>query len=211
MKKSLAFLISSLAALGLAHGQAAAWFRDCNCCSSKCCTTICLRQYNAFTPICFGSLNCEGCCPMGFGGFCGQPMVPHGYDPYGGNGFMAAGYANPGYANPGYAYAPAAAYAPRAPWTVPMMPTPIPTMPAPSSKESMVPTPAQPNFRAPLPAPMDQNSMGTGGGPTARAPQAVPYVVPVMFVPSYQPAPAQGTGQPYGLMPYYWKGAPVAR
>jgi hypothetical protein len=206
MKKTLAFLVSSLAALGLATGQASAWFRDCHSCSSKCCTTICLRQYNAFTPICYGSINCDGCCPMGFGGFCGMPMSPHGYDMWGGNGF-AGHVAHAGYGQaPGYG---PATYAPRAPWMVPMMPTPSPAVPAPA-KESLAPDgKSHPAFRSPLPTPMDpKNPVGIGGGPTAYAPQAVPYVVPVVFMPSYQPV-VPPTYPGYSMKPYYWHGAPA--
>jgi hypothetical protein len=28
--------------------------------------TICCRPYNAFTPVCFGSITCNGCCPVQF-------------------------------------------------------------------------------------------------------------------------------------------------
>lgn len=66
MKKLLALGVLSLAALGLAAGSVAAWW-PCYplCCkSSKCCASITIRQYNAFTPICCGNMSCNGCCPI---------------------------------------------------------------------------------------------------------------------------------------------------
>jgi hypothetical protein len=33
------------------------------CCGHHCCEThICCRPYNAFTPICWGNIHCDGCC-----------------------------------------------------------------------------------------------------------------------------------------------------
>lgn len=71
MKKLLALGLLSVAALGFATAPASAWwpcFPLKGCCKNKCCSTICIRQYNAFTPVCCGSLCCDGCCPMTFGG-----------------------------------------------------------------------------------------------------------------------------------------------
>src|SRR5262249_16474778 len=67
MNRLLAAALLSLAALGLATDQASAFFRCCrwHCCN-KCCATFCCRPYNAFTPCCFGSLCCDGCCPFAF-------------------------------------------------------------------------------------------------------------------------------------------------
>jgi hypothetical protein len=71
MKKLLTLGLLSIATLAWATASASAWwpcFPLKGCCGSKCCSTICIRQYNAFTPICCGSLSCDGCCPMTFGG-----------------------------------------------------------------------------------------------------------------------------------------------
>ena len=75
MKKLTALGLLSVVALGCASSSASAWwpcFPLCGCCKSKCCSTICCRQYNAFTPVCTGSICCDGCCPinMGSGGCC---------------------------------------------------------------------------------------------------------------------------------------------
>jgi hypothetical protein len=38
-------------------------FLFCHCCGHHCCEThICCRPYNAFTPICWGNIHCDGCC-----------------------------------------------------------------------------------------------------------------------------------------------------
>src|SRR6516165_7581412 len=69
----------SLTALLMLAGNADAWLFNhcggCHGCHSHChhCyeTHICCRAYNAFTPICWGNLYCDGCCPnMGGGGGC---------------------------------------------------------------------------------------------------------------------------------------------
>jgi hypothetical protein len=65
MKRLLAVGILSLAALGMATAPAPALFHCCHWgCCGKCCQTICIRPYNAFTPVCFGSLCCTGCSPL---------------------------------------------------------------------------------------------------------------------------------------------------
>src|SRR5262249_55929278 len=39
--------------------------RCCNPCGCCCASVLCIRQYNAFTPVCCGSLYCDGCTPFG--------------------------------------------------------------------------------------------------------------------------------------------------
>jgi hypothetical protein len=70
MKRNiLALSLLSLSVLALVAGIANAW-----CCKHRCMTHITCRPYNAFTPICWGNLVCDGCCPsMGNGG-CQMPM-----------------------------------------------------------------------------------------------------------------------------------------
>lgn len=53
------------------------FYRHCGCCG--CGATFCVRQYNAFSPVCSGTVFCDGCCPFGSGG--------GGYGGYG-PGFM---------------------------------------------------------------------------------------------------------------------------
>jgi hypothetical protein len=84
MKRLLTASVLSIAALALAAGQAPAWqlFHCCNrCCFSYC---VCCRPYNAFSPVCFGNINCVGCCPPGNNGGWGGPMACAGADCQGG-------------------------------------------------------------------------------------------------------------------------------
>jgi hypothetical protein len=60
MRKQFAIALVSLAALGLTSRPASAWWFPC--CKSKCCMTLCAKQYNAFSPYCLDSLN--GCFPL---------------------------------------------------------------------------------------------------------------------------------------------------
>ncbi len=58
----------------------------CGCCG--CGAKFCVRQYNAFSPVCSGTVFCDGCCPFGA---CGG-----GYGGYGGFGACAGGMCGPG-------------------------------------------------------------------------------------------------------------------
>jgi hypothetical protein len=65
MKKLVAASLLSLAVWALATAEASAWFGCCghHCCGRHCYSySICCRPYNAFTPVCFGNLYCDGCC-----------------------------------------------------------------------------------------------------------------------------------------------------
>jgi hypothetical protein len=88
MKKLLLAGFLSFAALSLTTAPASAWGLFDHCCGGKCCSVICCRQYNAFTPTCFGSITCIGCCPITSG--CGMPAYSgpsYGY----GNGYCDGG------------------------------------------------------------------------------------------------------------------------
>src|SRR5438046_6624672 len=70
MKKHFLVGYLSVAALAL-NGPAAQAGLLHHCCGChKCCTYLCVRPYNAFSPVCCGSVSCIGCCPM-FGGMGG--------------------------------------------------------------------------------------------------------------------------------------------
>jgi len=79
IRRGLGFL--SLAALLLTGSSANAWFWD-HC--GPCCrpfhhcfeTHITCRPYNAFTPICWGNLTCDGCCPNPCAVASGCNMMP---------------------------------------------------------------------------------------------------------------------------------------
>ncbi|MHB1421632.1 MAG: hypothetical protein ACYC3I_00265 [Gemmataceae bacterium] len=69
MKK---LLPSAVLALVVSAGMTAQSFAGCcfglftNCCG--CSAKFCVRQYNAFSPVCCGTVYCDGCCPFGSGG-----------------------------------------------------------------------------------------------------------------------------------------------
>ena len=69
MKRFLLAAVLSVGAFALAGGQASAFPLRCKC-YNKCCT-FCVKPYNAFSPVCCGTLFCDGCCPQF--GLPGQP------------------------------------------------------------------------------------------------------------------------------------------
>ncbi|HZU37358.1 MAG TPA: hypothetical protein VFA18_15650, partial [Gemmataceae bacterium] len=102
MKKLIVFASLSVAGLILSSSQASAWWCHHCCHDNKCCTTICLRPYNAFTPVCCGNLSCNGCCPINMTqGCCGN-----GACGYGGYGYGGCGNGSCGPTCGGYAYGP---------------------------------------------------------------------------------------------------------
>jgi hypothetical protein len=100
MKKLLFSATLALLACGLSatpsFAHAFGLFTCHRCCGHACkrgCMTFCCRQYNAFTPVCCGSICCDGCCPFGGGGpgpACG-PMACAGPDCVDGVGGAPAG------------------------------------------------------------------------------------------------------------------------
>jgi hypothetical protein len=90
-------LPSAVLALAVSGFVTASSFAGCTfglCYSKGCCgcgAKFCVRQYNAFSPVCSGTVFCDGCCPFGSG--CG----PGGYGGgYGGPGGPCAGGMCPG-------------------------------------------------------------------------------------------------------------------
>jgi hypothetical protein len=54
------------------EAQAWGWLRD-KCCCSKFTTTLCIKPYNAFSPVAYGTIVGDGCMPVNvFGGYAGQ-------------------------------------------------------------------------------------------------------------------------------------------
>jgi hypothetical protein len=126
MKRTILTLgLFSLCCLAVVASYSQAGF----CClfghHNRCVTHITCRPYNAFTPICWGNLVCDGCCPNmgGCGGGCQMPSFG-----YGGCGIPYMGMA----CAPQYGYAGDMAPAPKqpapnaAPFTPPM---PMPSGP----------------------------------------------------------------------------------
>ena len=151
---------------------------------------IICRPYNAFTPICHGSVYCNGCCPSPFcgPGSCG-PIQSHFAPPMISNGCCDTGCAPGGVVQP-YAAAPT------------MLPPPGTHMPLPSG----------PTFTPPPPMQNSQSSLRWN-------PQAMYGVQPAGYAPNYYPmnyAPInyyptgyypQGYNYPMvpaTAVPYYW-------
>lgn len=187
MKKLFALGFLSLAALGLATEQASAWWPcfplfNCDKCSS-CTTTIKLRQFNAFTPICSGSLYCDGCAPMSLS--CCRPGMdgPALFGPncmqncYG--GFCAAN-------------GDAACLG--------QLPAPMGANPMPMSVTPAAPN-AAPAWQPPQPAPVP-TTQPTSWNMMYQRPMYYP-VQPVMYRPMYYPAYAPMMPST-GAAPYYW-------
>lgn len=133
MKPWIAGLLS-VVALGLVAEQAMALFWK-HCCGRRHGTYICCRPYNAFSPVCFGNLYCDGCCPLqGYGNHhlgaswspaCGAPsLVPNGMHAH---------------AMPGYGYGQ------WMPQGGPYMASPEPDKGPPPSFTPPPPTPVPPN------------------------------------------------------------------
>jgi hypothetical protein len=81
MKKRLLAGALGLAALVLAPQDAEALgLLRRHCCDHRCSLHLCIRQYNAFSPVCFGNINCMGCNPFAMGNG-GMPCGPMGGGP----------------------------------------------------------------------------------------------------------------------------------
>jgi hypothetical protein len=93
MKKLISSALLALAVSGFAAstsfaGCAFGLFYNHGCCG--CGAKFCVRQYNAFSPVCSGTVFCDGCCPFGSGG-------GGGYGPgFGGGAGACAGGMCPG-------------------------------------------------------------------------------------------------------------------
>jgi hypothetical protein len=223
-RKILALGLVSLCWLGLAAGESQAFFGLFNCWHcNKYTTQITCRPYNAFTPICWGNLVCDGCCPnpcgvangclpmtMGVPPWaCGQGCCPSyggGCSPSFGGGCCASDMP---VMNTVPAPAPSGGAAP--PYTGP---NPMPVGP-----NMTMGYPYAPMMRYPYPPAMPSMPMApnaTVGYPpmlppapntTMMYPQMNPNIsqagyYPNYYAPSYYPY--AGYQQP---MPYYWYGA----
>ncbi len=75
MRKLLLVAALSAGAIALTAGQASAFFGLFKHCCGKNCANFCVKPYNAFSPVCFGSLCFDGCGPC----FTQSPGPPPGY------------------------------------------------------------------------------------------------------------------------------------
>ena len=92
--KTLVLTALSLASLALSAAPASAWWLHRNHGINRYSTVVVCRPYNAFTPVCAGSLVCDGCCPFSCpqlprGAACGpvlgNPLLAMCHDPVGMN------------------------------------------------------------------------------------------------------------------------------
>jgi hypothetical protein len=193
MKKLFTFALLSLGVLGLTTGSAHAGLFDGWCCNKwfckKNCATLCVKPYNAFSPVAFGTLCLDGTFPLGYG--CQPPCYyPGGFQTMGG----------PMYGGPAYCYSDCG----------PGGPVGTAQLPAPGSLQQgtalQVPPQAPPGFQPPVPAPM----------PTAAPPVPQAWAVPMPPNPvqptGYQPNFYPGYGYPQMMPnggpvpPWYWNG-----
>ena len=193
-RKILALGLFSLGCITLFSQSAQAW----GLCSGWCprnryVTQITCRPYNAFTPICWGNLVCDGCNPSPCGVAGGMLPLTMGVPPW------ACNACAQGPCMGGYCGSDGGGYASDMPiQTGPSMP-----MPAPG---------AQPNFNPPMPMP-------TGPNTTMRYPSMPVGVSQANFYQNYYPMPAPQYNPYYAMpqgynpymampntqsMPYYW-------
>ncbi|MFO0964469.1 MAG: hypothetical protein U0793_02615 [Gemmataceae bacterium] len=90
-KKLLALGALSVAVIALCVSDASAfWFHRClgcrGCCNRYQSVIVC-RPYNAFTPICYGNITCDGCCPSP----CCAPAALPSLQPWCGAGYSPCG------------------------------------------------------------------------------------------------------------------------
>jgi hypothetical protein len=219
MKKILAVAALSVAALGLTTNRASAWFHCCglhHCCGA--CATLCVKPYNAFSPVCCGTICCDGCLPLSCGqqgGMCGGQM---GYGPMCGGpmcgGPMCGGLEGgccDSCGSLGTLPAPGATPTPPPPaggsTSFPPAPTPLPTGPA----TSQVMPRAMP--MGPIQATSYRPGYGYGYGMGygyGYGPQAQATMVPAGAANAWMPMMPAGYGNGFGdysqagQAPYYW-------
>ncbi len=203
MKKRILVSLLSVAALALNGPAAQAWFGFRHCCGcSKYSTYLCIRPYNAFSPVCCGSITATGCCPM-FGGMgFGGPGYPPPSMPSCFNSCCAPSYSSSGCCDSG-CLPPAGAVAP--------VPNPqgqsLPPSPMPNG-------PGGPTFTPPNPTPMPtsqhwQAPLPYNYGVVQTAGYQQPYPVPQpAYYPGYYPGsyPGYYPMTPAYNVPNYWYG-----
>jgi hypothetical protein len=196
MKNLLLAAVLGMAALGVFAGQASAGPFKCKSCCG-CGANFCVRQYNAFSPVCFGTVYCDGILPLGSacfppGASCFPPGCNSAVCP---DGSCAGGPLALG--GDAFPYAPGAT-APHYPF-VAGQPTPLPqtgnpqNLPPPNPGQNLPPpSPGQQN-QQPRPNPLP---MGPGMGMYYPMSAPANWVMPVNY--GY---PMQQTPMP---MPGYW-------
>jgi hypothetical protein len=207
MKRNLlAVGLLSLCLLGISASQAFAGIFDCCCwCRHKYTTQITCRPYNAFTPICWGNLCCDGCCPNPCGVAGGCLPVTMGTPPFPANGCGCGPMMGGGFPMPFMGGSEGCCASDMGPMMAgpSMMPRPMPypqQMPMPQDNRN-------PGFQGPMPMPVGPNTtmMYPQNFGVSQAAYQQPYY-PMPYPNYYMPTnyyPYAGWQQP---MPYYWYG-----
>ena len=179
-RKILAVGLLSLCTLAMFIGESQAfhglWHRH-----NRYVTQITCRPYNAFTPICWGNLVCDGCCPSPCGVAGGCMPINMGVPPFA--SFCGMPYMGGG-------FAPSMAYASDMHMSAPQQ---GPMMPMPDVR-------SQP-FMPPAPMPLPQGPNTTMMYPQSGVAQANYYP---MYMPQYYPPTFYNPYQNMQPMPYYW-------
>ena len=175
-RKILALGFFSACCLAFFASESQAFFGLFRHCCHHYTTRITCRPYNAFTPICWGNLTCDGCCPSPCGVAGGQMPLMMGAPPW-------ACAAGPGYGDPFLAFG-----------GFPMMGHPPMTAPMPPINNT-------PGFTPPTPMPLPQNPNNTMIPPIGVS-QANYYPMPYYMPMQYNPY----MGMPYAPAPGYWYG-----
>lgn len=195
MKRFLLAAVLSVGALALSREPASAGYFH-HCCN-KCCT-FCCRPYNAFSPICCGTLFCDGCCPQ-FG--CQMHNPPAGPGPYGDagcpGGVCAAGGVCPDGGFPDGACVDGSCGG-GVPWSGPAsLPAasgtdgqaPATTGPATGpATGGQLPMPGTTPFQAPTPQPLPNGTGIQSSYPLTYSLPVQPSTYPVSYPHGYQPA-----------------------
>ena len=101
MKRMLLVAALSLAVVGLSAAPASAGFFS-PCCSKYC--TLHIKPYNAFSPVAFGTICCDGFSPLGTsypGGGFHPGLEAHGVPSWNGHGTVIAAQPGAPYSAPG--------------------------------------------------------------------------------------------------------------
>jgi len=181
----LALAVLSLVGWALSTSNASAFCLLPNCFHKNYSVIIC-RPYNAFTPMCYGNVVCDGCCPSPYcgGGAC-QPPIQRCLPPIYNTGCCDTSCCDNGCCYNGYLPS-APAYAAAGPAM--MMPPPGMQMPGMQPLPSMQPPVPMPNnqeFTPPPPTPAPNpvyNQTSMRWNPQGN------YVQPAGYYPGYYPA-----------------------